>query len=99
MLELAKKLFPICRSLTGNGNRKTLNIIKKFLPKLKITEIPSGKKFSDWTVPLEWNVNDAYIESNGKKIIDFKKNNLHLVGYSQPVNKIINKSELENHNL
>ena len=95
MLKLAKKLFPICRSLTGDGNRKTLIIIKKIVPKLKIIEVPSGKRFSDWKVPLEWNVKDAYILSNGKKIVDFKKNNLHLVGYSLPVDKTVTKKELE----
>lgn len=94
MFQLAKKLFPICRSLTGDGNRKTLSIIKKIIPRMKIREVPSGKKFSDWKVPLEWNVKDAYILSNGKKIVDFRKNNLHLVGYSLPIEKTLTKEEL-----
>ena len=67
MINLAKKLFPICRSLTGNGNRETLKILKKEIPELALYEIPSGKKFYDWVVPNEWNIKDAYIASNGKK--------------------------------
>ena len=86
------ELFPICRSITGNGVRKTLKIIKKYFPKLKVYEVPSGTKVFDWNVPPEWNINDAYvIDKNNKKIIDFKKNNLHLVGYSMPINKILTK--------
>ena len=61
---------------------------------MKIREVQSGKKFSDWIVPLEWNVKDAYILSNGKKIVDFRKNNLHLVGYSLPIEKTLTKEEL-----
>ena len=93
---LAKyKLFPICRSLTGNGVRKTLNIIKGEFPKLKIYKVESGAKVFDWRVPSEWNVKDAYIlDKNNKKLIDFKNNNLHLVGYSIPVNKFVKKKEL-----
>jgi len=95
---LAKEIFPINRSLTGEGNRKTLKIIKKILPNLKIKEIPSLTKVSDWTIPLEWNVTDAYIlDPEGNKILDIKKNNLHLVGYSMPINKIISYNELKNH--
>ena len=94
----AKKIFPINRSLTGEGNRKTLQLIKNILPNLKIKEIPSFTKVSDWTIPLEWNVKEAFIiEPSGKKILDFKKNNLHLVGYSMPINKIITLKELKNH--
>jgi aminopeptidase-like protein len=94
--KLAKnELFPICRSITGNGVRKTLKIIKKNFPKLKIHEIPSGTKVFDWNVPPEWNIDDAYvIDKNNKKIIDFKKNNLHLIGYSTPINKILSKKKL-----
>ena len=97
--QLAKhSLFPICRSLTGAGVRKTLNIIKKEFPKLKIYKVPSGTKAFDWSVPPEWNVKDAYIlDKNDKKIVDFKNNNLHLVGYSIPTNKFISKKELFNH--
>ena len=86
---LAKdKLFPICRSLTGKGIEKTLKIINKEFPKLKIYHIKSGKKVFDWKIPLQWEIDDAYVlDKKNKKIIDFKKNNLHIVGYSYPVNK------------
>jgi len=97
--QLAKhSLFPICRSLTGNGVRKTLKIIKREFPKLKVCKIRSGTKVFDWNVPPEWNVKDAYIlDKNNKKIVDFKNNNLHLVGYSIPINKFFLKKELFNH--
>ena len=88
-----KKLFPLCRSLTGKGNELTLSIIKKTLGRLKIIKFRSGKKVFDWKIPEEWNVSDAYVlDKFKKKIIDFKKNNLHLVGYSTPQkNKILSK--------
>ena len=89
------ELFPICRSITGNGIRKTLKIIKKNFSKLQIHEVPSGTKVFDWSVPREWNIDDAYvIDKKNKKIIDFKKNNLHLINYSIPINKVITKKEL-----
>ncbi len=88
-----KRLFPLCRSLTGKGNELTLSIIKKTLGRLKIIKFRSGKKVFDWKIPEEWNVSDAYVlDKFKKKIIDFKKNNLHLVGYSTPQkNKILSK--------
>jgi len=89
------KLFPITRSLTGDGVKKTLNIIQKELPKLKIKKFKSGTKVFDWNIPEEWNVTDAYVvDKYNNKIIDFKKNNLHLVGYSIPIKKNITKKEL-----
>ena len=89
------KLFPITRSLTGNGVKKTLNLIKKEFPKLKIKKFKSGTKAFDWNIPEEWNVTDAYVVDKYKnRIIDFKRNNLHLVGYSIPVKKNIKKKEL-----
>ena len=93
-LNLGKRLFPICRSITGNGVRKTLIIIRDYLPKLKIFEVKSGTKVFDWKVPPEWNVKNAYVKDKyGKKIIDFKNNNLHLVSYSIPTKKLITKKE------
>ena len=90
-----KKLFPLNRSLTGEGVRKTLNIIKKEFPRLKLKKIKSGKKVFDWSIPEEWNVTDAYvIDKYNNRIIDFKKNNLHLVGYSIPIKKKITKKKL-----
>ena len=95
---LGIKLFPICRSITGEGVRETLFLIKKYIPKLKIFEVPSGTKVFDWKIPSEWNVKNAYVlDKFGKKIIDFKKNNLHLVSYSAPVNKKIKKKEFFSH--
>ena len=97
--KLAKNdLFPICRSLTGRGIQKTLKIIKNEFPNLKIYKIPSGTKVFDWNVPSEWNVTDAYVlDKKNKKIINFKLNNLHLIGYSIPVNKTLNKTQLFRH--
>ena len=94
---LLKELFPICRSITGNGVRQTLSILKR-VTDFNIKEIPSGTKCYDWTIPNEWNIIDAYVEdSSGKKIIDFKNNNLHLVSYSQPVDKTMSYPELIKH--
>jgi aminopeptidase-like protein len=80
------RLWPICRSLTGNGNRETLKILSEIVD-LNIREIPSGTECFDWTVPPEWNVRDAWVKnSKGEKVIDFAENNLHLLGYSEPFN-------------
>jgi aminopeptidase-like protein len=93
-----KSIFKINRSLTGNGVRETLNIIKNRLPDLIINEIPSGTKCFDWEIPKEWNVRDAYIKNiKGEKIVDFKKNNISLLGYSTPINKKISLEELLPH--
>ena len=90
-----KNLFSICRSLTGNGVRKTLQVIKKEFKNLKIHKVKSGTKVFDWTVPPEWNISDAYIlDKYNKKIVDFKKNNLHIVGYSIPTKKLLSKKKL-----
>ena len=90
-----KDLFPICRSLTGNGNRITLSIIKRYFPKLRIYETLCNEKVFDWTIPSEWNIEDAYVEDKFKnKIIDFKKNNLHILGYSIPIKKYLKKDDL-----
>jgi len=89
---LGKKLFKINRSITGAGTRLTLKYIKKELKNLKILKINSGKNVYDWTVPQEWNVNYAYVKDKfDNKIIDLKKNNLHLVGYSTPKSSYITK--------
>lgn len=96
--KIIKDLFHVNRSLTGKGNLKTLRYIKKIVPKLKIKHFNTGERYYDWTIPKEWNVKDAYIEDlKGKKVIDFKKNNLHLVGYSEPIKKILKKKELLKH--
>ena len=88
-------LRPIYRSITGKGNLETLELIKQKFPDFKIKHFNSGEKVFDWTVPREWNVNDAYIlDKHNNKIIDFKKNFLHLVGYSKKINKTISRDEL-----
>lgn len=91
--DIAKKeLFPLCRSITGNGLKKSLYIIKKNFNEFKINKIKSGTKVFDWTVPQEWNILDGYILDNqGKKILDFKENNLHVISYSASINKILKK--------
>lgn len=95
MYKLLKKLFPFYRSITGDGNRKTLHIIKKKIPNLQIKEIKSGTKVFDWVIPPEWNVKNAYVlDEKNKKVIDFKKNTLHLVSYSTPINKKVSKKDL-----
>ena len=89
MHELMVELFPICRSITGNGLRKTLKILKNHIP-LEIFEVPTKTKVFGWEIPREWNINDAYIKnSKGEKIVDFKKSNLHVLNYSIPINKKI----------
>lgn len=97
MYDLATSLFSICRSLTGRGVRETLSIIKKSIP-LEICEVPSGTKAFDWEVPLEWNINDAYIkDESGRRVVDFKESNLHVVGYSVPFEGRLTRKELEKH--
>ena len=94
----SNNLFKINRSITGKGTFETLLNIKKKFPQLKIKKVKSGSKVFDWKVPQEWNVSEAYIiDKNGKKIIDFKKNNLHLVGYSIPIDKYVLKKEILEH--
>lgn len=91
MIEFAKKLFPLNRSLTGKGNVKTLKFIKSQLPNLQIKYFSSGEKVFDWKIPMEWNVQDAWLkDSRGKKILNFKENNLVLLGYSKSINKVVN---------
>lgn len=98
MYALAEKVFPITRSLTGDGVRQTLGILREILPSLQLKEVPSGTEAFDWTVPKEWNVLDAYVEDErGRKVIDFKENNLHLVSYSIPVEKTVWLDELQEH--
>jgi aminopeptidase-like protein len=96
MYLLASQLFPYNRSITGNGVRKTLADLKAFLPSLSFHEVKTGTKVFDWEIPREWNCNDAYIITpDGSKICPYKDNNLHLVGYSVPVDKILTLEELQ----
>ncbi len=96
--DLAARLFPICRSITGSGVRQTLEILKQHISQMKITEVPSGTKVFDWEVPREWNISEGYIEnSSGERVIDFKENNLHIMGYSVPVDAYVQLEELKKH--
>lgn len=97
MYALIAELYPICRSITGNGFRKSLGILQRHLP-LEIHEVPTGTPVFDWTVPREWNVRDAYIKnSRGEKVVDFQKSNLHLVSYSVPVHQTMPLALLKEH--
>ena len=91
------RLWPICRSITGNGLRESLKILSEIIP-LNIYEVPSGTAVFDWQVPQEWNIREAYILTpDGKRICDLKQNNLHVINYSEPVNGEFTWAELEPH--
>ena len=93
----AAKLYPICRSITGDGVRQTLRAIESFI-KLSVHEVPTGTPVFDWTIPREWNIRDAYIKNErGEKIVDFARSNLHVVSYSVPVRRFCSLAELKNH--
>jgi aminopeptidase-like protein len=93
----ASELYPICRSITGAGIRETLARIQERIP-LSITEVPTGTEVFDWTVPKEWNIRDAYIkDANGKRLVDFQRHNLHVVGYSTPIAGKFSFDELRPH--
>lgn len=95
MYDLAKRIFPVYRSITGSGVRETLTILKEICNELQIRGIESGRNVFDWTVPKEWEIDEAYIENEkGTKVIDFKVNNLHVVGYSEPIDKWVEREEL-----
>ena len=98
MIELIEKLYPIHRSLTGNGVRESLKIIQEEIP-IEIKEVPCGTEVLDWTIPSEWNIKEAFVrdKSTGKKVIDFSKHNLHIMGYSQPVNMVCDYEKLSQH--
>lgn len=95
--DFLRRLFPICRSITGNGLRQTLCLLREFTP-FVIHEVPSGTVCYDWTIPDEWNVRDAFVaDSKGHRVIDFKVNNLHLVNYSTPFEGTLSYDELASH--
>jgi aminopeptidase-like protein len=97
MHALAARLYPICRSMTGDGVRQTLAILKEYIP-LTIREVASGTRVFDWTVPREWNIRDAYIKGpRGNKVVDFKQSSLHVVSYSSPVRETMDLSQLKSH--
>ena len=97
MHRLMAELYPICRSITGDGLRETLRIISRYVP-LQLHEIPSGTRVLDWAVPKEWNIRDAYVkDSRGERVIDFRKHNLHVMSYSVPVHATMSLAELKSH--
>ena len=98
MYDLAARLFPICRSITGNGFRKSLAMIREEIPGMHAFEIPSGTQVFDWTVPKEWNIRGGGVyRLSGEKVIDFKDSNLHILGYSLPIDRIVSREELLEH--
>jgi aminopeptidase-like protein len=97
LVELISRLYPICRSLTGEGVRQTLRILQEMIA-LEIHEVPTGTRVFDWEIPKEWNIHDAFVkDSSGKKIIDFKNSNLHVVNYSVPFRGKLKLKELKSH--
>ena len=97
LYQFVADLYPICRSITGNGLRQTLAQIQHRIP-LKISEVPTGTAVFDWNVPKEWNIRDAYIKPvDGKRIVDFRRCNLHVMNYSAPVRTTLPLSELRPH--
>ncbi|MEO8319191.1 MAG: DUF2172 domain-containing protein, partial [Bradyrhizobium sp.] len=94
---LAARIFPFCRSITGNGVRQTLREIGAHIP-LQIHEVPTGTPVLDWTIPREWNIRDAWIKNaRGEKIVDFNQSNLHVMSYSVPVQRRMSLTELKKH--
>ncbi|PXY35319.1 peptidase M28 [Prauserella coralliicola] len=97
MHALVERLYPLCRSITGDGVRRTLEIVGEYLP-LRLYEVPTGTQVFDWTVPKEWNISDAWIaDSEGKRVVDFAESSLHVVSYSVPVSATMSLAELREH--
>ena len=97
MYQCIEELYPICRSITGEGFRRTLRLLQKHIP-LTIHEVPTGTKVFDWIVPREWNIVDAYIKNaKGERVVDFKKSNLQVINYSVPVKAKMSLEELRKH--
>lgn len=97
MKDLVDRLYPVCRSITGNGLRRTLEIIGEEIP-LEVSEVPTGAQVLDWNVPREWNIREAWVkDASGRKVIDFAEHNLHLVGYSVPVHATMPLAQLREH--
>jgi aminopeptidase-like protein len=96
-IEVMERLYPICRSITGDGVRQTLSIVGEQLP-LEVHEVPTGTQVLDWTIPPEWNINDAYVaDRSGRRVIDFRASNLHVVNYSAPIKRTMALQELRGH--
>lgn len=96
-MRLMGDIFPICRSITGNGVRATLDLVSRHIPLVR-SEVPSGTPVFDWEVPLEWNIRDAYIaDASGRRVVDFRQHNLHVLNYSIPVRARMSLDELRPH--
>lgn len=97
MHTLVERLYPLCRSITGDGVRATLEIVGEYLP-LRTHEVPTGTQVLDWTVPQEWNIRDAYVaDPAGNRVVDFAASSLHVLGYSVPVSATMPLAELRGH--
>ena len=98
MYDLAVRLFPICRSITGDGFRQSLGIIREHVPEMQVFEVPSGTEVFDWTVPKEWNIRGGWIRrKDGETVIDFRDSNLYVLGYSVPIHQMVSREELLEH--
>ena len=97
LFAFAARIFPICRSITGDGVRQTLREVGAHIA-LDIHEVPTGTAVFDWTIPREWNIRDAYIKNEqGEKVVDFERSNLHVMSYSVPVQQRLSLGELKQH--
>jgi aminopeptidase-like protein len=97
MYELVAELYPLCRSITGEGLRATLEVLRREIG-VELRQVPSGTEVLDWTVPREWNIRDAFVEDpSGRRVIDFQESNLHVVSYSTPVDRTMPLAELREH--
>src|SRR5687767_6668369 len=98
MFDQMKRLWPICRSITGPGVRETLAILRERVPEMTVHEVPTGTRCFDWTIPKEWIIRDAWIKGpDGTKVVDFARTNLHVVNYSAPVDRTLDLEELQPH--
>ncbi|RAL20738.1 aminopeptidase [Lujinxingia litoralis] len=98
MYQWARELYPMCRSLTGEGTRQTLRFLQERLPGMRLVEVPSGTRAFDWEVPLEWNIRGAQIrDMSGRVLVDFADHNLHVMGYSEPICARVSREKLEHH--
>lgn len=97
MHALVTRLYPLCRSITGDGVRATLSAVDERVP-LQVSEVPTGTEVLDWTVPREWNIRDAYVaDASGRRVVDFRESNLHVVGYSVAVDATLSLAQLRPH--
>ncbi|MFC9730447.1 DUF4910 domain-containing protein [Streptomyces roseolus] len=97
MHALVERLYPLCRSITGDGVRATLDVVGEYVP-LRVHEVPTGTRVLDWTVPQEWNIRDAYVaDATGRRVVDFAASSLHVLGYSVPIAATMPLSELRGH--